>query len=181
MLFAVTLIKLIHPWWINVKRKKKLVTLYLKLLYIMHYKSRFNALIMPCNAPYKPCYDLMNNYNHSYNILQNLTIRCYNFRKYNALKYMTNKLSNIVIHFNFGYSYLWKYMMHYNAHYEYLYNALYIKALSKVLPKKIPQTPSSSLELVAVHCGIALFTKDKCIVALVFAKWGLCAKNFPIL
>ncbi len=28
------------------------VTLYLKPLYVMHYKSSFNALILPCNVPY---------------------------------------------------------------------------------------------------------------------------------
>ncbi len=29
------------------------------------YKSLFNALIMPCNAPYSALYNRMNNYNHS--------------------------------------------------------------------------------------------------------------------
>ncbi len=47
---------------------------------------------------------------------------------------MTNKLPNIIMHFNFGYTYLLKDIMHYKEHYEYLYNALYIKGLSKVLP-----------------------------------------------
>ncbi len=31
----------------------------------MHYKISFNALILPCNAPYNALYDLMNNCNHS--------------------------------------------------------------------------------------------------------------------
>ncbi len=53
----------------------------------MHYKSKFHALIMPCNAPYKAFYDPINNYNHSYNILQNWNIHCYNVRKCNALKH----------------------------------------------------------------------------------------------
>ncbi len=30
----------------------------------MHYKSSFNALIMPCNASYNALYNLMNNCNH---------------------------------------------------------------------------------------------------------------------
>ncbi len=41
------------------------VCFYLKSLYIMHYKSSFNALIMPCNVPYNTLYKLMNNCNHS--------------------------------------------------------------------------------------------------------------------
>ncbi len=28
----------------------------------MRYKSSFNELIMPCNAPYNAMYDIMNNY-----------------------------------------------------------------------------------------------------------------------
>ncbi len=31
----------------------------------MHYKSSFNALIMPCNAPYNALYNRMKNCNHS--------------------------------------------------------------------------------------------------------------------
>ncbi len=31
----------------------------------MHSKSSFNALIMPCNAPYNALHNLMNNCNHS--------------------------------------------------------------------------------------------------------------------
>ncbi len=30
---------------------------------MMHYKSSFNALIMPCNADYNASYNLMNNCN----------------------------------------------------------------------------------------------------------------------
>ncbi len=44
---------------------KVMVTLYLKLLCMTHYKSSFNALIMPCNAPYNALYNLINNCNHS--------------------------------------------------------------------------------------------------------------------
>ncbi len=45
--------------------KTFLVTLYLKPLCKMHYKSSFNALIMPCNAPYDALYmHIMNNCNH---------------------------------------------------------------------------------------------------------------------
>ncbi len=33
----------------------------------MLYQITFNALIMPCNAPYNALYDLMNICNHSYN------------------------------------------------------------------------------------------------------------------
>ncbi len=58
----------------------------------MHYKSSFNALIMP---PYNTLYDLMNNCNHTYNTLYYLSTHCYSFSKYNALKkHMTNKPSN---------------------------------------------------------------------------------------
>ncbi len=35
----------------------------------MYYKSSFNALIIPYNKPYIALYDLMNNYNLSYNTL----------------------------------------------------------------------------------------------------------------
>ncbi len=31
----------------------------------MHYKSSFNALVMPCNAPSNALYDLMNDFTHS--------------------------------------------------------------------------------------------------------------------
>ncbi len=31
----------------------------------MHYKSSFNALIMPCNAPYNALYNLMNDCNNN--------------------------------------------------------------------------------------------------------------------
>ncbi len=31
----------------------------------MHYKSSYNTLIMPCNAPYNELYNLINNCNHS--------------------------------------------------------------------------------------------------------------------
>ncbi len=43
------------------------VTLYLKPLYTMHYEKYFNALIMPCNAPYDALFDPINNGNQSYN------------------------------------------------------------------------------------------------------------------
>jgi len=33
-----------------------LVTLYLKPLFIMHYKSIFNTLLLHCNAPYNALY-----------------------------------------------------------------------------------------------------------------------------
>ncbi len=59
---------------------------------------------MPCNAPYNALHDLIvttviihcNTY----------LIHCYTFRKYDALKQMTNKPSNIIMYFNFGYNYL---------------------------------------------------------------------------
>ncbi len=41
------------------------VTIYLEPLCIMHYKSCFNALIMPCNAPYNILYNVIHNCNHS--------------------------------------------------------------------------------------------------------------------
>ncbi len=41
---------------------------------------------------YNALYALVNNFIHSYNILQSLHIHYYTFRMYNALKYMTNKL-----------------------------------------------------------------------------------------
>ncbi len=31
----------------------------------MYYKSSYNTLIMPCNAPYNAFYNLLNNCNHS--------------------------------------------------------------------------------------------------------------------
>ncbi len=40
----------------------------------MHYKSIFNAVIMPCNAPYNALYGLINNCKHSYDTLQYLSI-----------------------------------------------------------------------------------------------------------
>ncbi len=52
---TLTLISWMHPCWVKVIS----VTLYL-----MHYKSSFNALIMLCNAPYNVLYNLMNNGNH---------------------------------------------------------------------------------------------------------------------
>ncbi len=42
-----------------------MLALYLKPLCTMHSKSSFNALIMPCNAPYNALHNLMNNCNHS--------------------------------------------------------------------------------------------------------------------
>lgn len=45
------------------------VTLYLESSYIMDYQSIFHALIMPGNTPYNVLYDLIINYNHSYNTL----------------------------------------------------------------------------------------------------------------
>ncbi len=56
-------------------------------IYKMHYKSSCNALIMPRNAHYNVLYDY-NNCNHCMST--------------------TNKPSNIIMHFNFGYNYLWK-------------------------------------------------------------------------
>ncbi len=66
-----------------------LVTLYLTPLYIMHYKGSFNALIMPCNAPYNALYDLVNNCNCNSNTYN---IRCSTFKKYNVLKYIKTNL-----------------------------------------------------------------------------------------
>ncbi len=42
----------------------------------MHYKSSFNALIMPCNAAYNALYNLMNkcNYNNTYQFIVTLCI-----------------------------------------------------------------------------------------------------------
>lgn len=51
----------------------------------MHYKSSCNALIMPRNAHYNVLYDY-SNCNHCMST--------------------TNKLSNIIMHFNFGCNYL---------------------------------------------------------------------------
>ncbi len=42
----------------------------------MHYKSSFNALIMPCSAPYNALYNLMNNWNHSYTTYQFIVTLC---------------------------------------------------------------------------------------------------------
>ncbi len=65
----------------------------------MHYKSGFNALIMPCNAPYNALYNLLNNCNNSYS-LQHVSIHCY------------------TMHLKFSYNYLPQDIMYYNAHYE---------------------------------------------------------------
>lgn len=57
----------------------------LKPSYKMHYKSSCDALNMPRNAPYNVLYD---------------------YKNFNYLMSTTNKPSNIIMHFNFGYSYL---------------------------------------------------------------------------
>ncbi len=41
-----------HKWDLKAIKMELLVTLYLKPLFIMYYKSSFNASIMPCNAHY---------------------------------------------------------------------------------------------------------------------------------
>ncbi len=63
-----------------------------KALCIMNYKSSFNALIKPFNAPYNALYKLMNNLD--------LSIHCY------------------TLHFKFCYNYLQQDRIYYNAHYE---------------------------------------------------------------
>lgn len=45
--------------------KDSLITIYLKPLRIMHYKSSSVALYMLCNAPYNALYNFMNNCYHS--------------------------------------------------------------------------------------------------------------------
>jgi len=87
----------------------------------------FNALIMPCDAPYNALYNLMNNCNYIYNTC---LITEHTFRKYNALKQPISESANIIMHW----LQFFFYVKHYNAHNEYLYNALYIRASSKVLP-----------------------------------------------
>ncbi len=64
----------------------------------MHYRSRFNALIMLCNAPYNALYILMNNCNHSYIIT----------------------LINSLLHYAFKFRlfHLKHDILYYNAHYE---------------------------------------------------------------
>ncbi len=45
----------------------------------MHYKSSFNALIMPCNVPYNALYNLINNCNYKvihYNTYQFIVTLC---------------------------------------------------------------------------------------------------------
>ncbi len=44
----------------------------------MHYKSSFNALIMPCNAAYNALYNLTNkcNYNNTYQFNTNVITLC---------------------------------------------------------------------------------------------------------
>lgn len=54
------------------------VTLYLKPLCIMHYKSIFNALIMPCNAPYNALWNQINNCKHTLYIITLLVVIIFN-------------------------------------------------------------------------------------------------------
>ncbi len=91
----------------------------------MHYKISFNALIMPCNAPY----------NALYNIIIVTTVNTLYVTVYQFIVTL-----NILSLFIIIYDKIWCITMHimnnYNALYLLitLYNALYTKALSKVLP-----------------------------------------------
>ncbi len=79
----------------------------------MHYKSSFNALIMPCNTHYNNCNHITHQFIVTLSIFNLVIITC-------------NKIYCITKHI----------MDNYNALYHLitLYNALYMKALCKVLP-----------------------------------------------